>query len=203
MEGYGWPGTSYAKTNWELRSEYYVSSYYNAIRPLISSNPTVGIYGRTINISTPDAASIEKISLMRLSIFTHGFNRELRFIWLQIQSKGSNNVTLSAPVNAKIAPPGYHIIHVLNSAEIPSVAKVIKVPGTSSPPPDDTTALAATLTTTDQTFTLESPTSHTFTANDKVLVEWDDTSGTSTDQVHVKRHYCSDPATSFHGINTR
>lgn len=59
------------------------------------------------------------------------------------------------------------------------------------------------LTTTHQTFTLESPTSHTFTANDKVLVEWDDTSGTSTDQVHVKRHYCSDPATSFHGINTR
>ena len=41
---------------------------------------------------------------------------------------------------------------------------------------------AATLTTADQTFTLEAPTSHTFAANDKVLVEWDGT-GTSTDQV--------------------
>ena len=40
---------------------------------------------------------------------------------------------------------------------------------------------AATLTTTDQTFTLEAPTSHTFAANDKVLVEWNGT-GTSTDQ---------------------
>ena len=39
---------------------------------------------------------------------------------------------------------------------------------------------AATLTTTDQTFTLEAPTSHTFAANDKVLVEWDGTPGTST-----------------------
>src|SRR5688572_31882238 len=45
---------------------------------------------------------------------------------------------------------------------------------------------ASTLTTTDQTFTLEAPTSHTFAANDKVLVEWAGT-GTSTDQVLVKR----------------
>jgi hypothetical protein len=61
---------------------------------------------------------------------------------------------------------------------------------------------ATTLTTTDQTFTLEAPTSHTFAANDKVLVEWAGT-GTSTDQVLVKRHYYSDPAASFDGINTK
>lgn len=387
LDGRVWlAGTSYAKTNWELRSEYYVPSYYGATRPTISGDPSVGNYGGTINIPSPDAANIEKVSLMRLSTFTHGFNSELRFIWLQIQSKGSNNVTVSAPVNAKIAPPGYYMIHILNSAGVPSVAKVVKIPGTSSPPPGDTTAPtvgitspadggtvsgpstgvtvavtgtasdesggsgiqkvevkvgsnpfklatatgpggsgdwstwsasdvvtssgnttitaratdnagntkdatitvtvefsggggtyttiysqagtnsymvlssggvhrggeimtsastlignsvkrvsvilkkagnttgtitvlvrsgtgdsvaitfgtidAATLTTTDQTFTLESPTSHTFAANDKVLVEWDGT-GTSSDQVHVKRHYYSDAATSFDGINTR
>jgi hypothetical protein len=61
---------------------------------------------------------------------------------------------------------------------------------------------AATLTTTDQTFTLEAPTSHTFAANDKVLVEWAGT-GTSTDQVLVKRHFYSDSAASFDGVNTR
>jgi hypothetical protein len=61
---------------------------------------------------------------------------------------------------------------------------------------------AATLTTTDQTFTLESPTSHTFAANDKVLVEWEGT-GTSIDQVLVKRHNYPDAAASFDGINTR
>ncbi|MGH9924601.1 MAG: hypothetical protein ACRD5B_04415, partial [Nitrososphaeraceae archaeon] len=61
---------------------------------------------------------------------------------------------------------------------------------------------ASTLTTTDQTFTLEAPTSHTFAANDKVLVEWDGT-GTSTDQVLVKRHNYSDAAASFDGINTK
>src|SRR5215216_1344774 len=64
------------------------------------------------------------------------------------------------------------------------------------------TIAAANLTTTDQTFTLEAPTSHTFAANDKVLVEWDGT-GTSTDQVLVKRSNYTDPATSFDGINTK
>jgi hypothetical protein len=65
------------------------------------------------------------------------------------------------------------------------------------------TIQATTLTTTDQTFTLEASTSHTFAANDKVLVEWAGTAGTSTDQVLVKRHTYSDPAANFDGINTK
>ena len=133
LDGRVWlAGTSYSKSNWELRSEFYVPSYYNATRPTISSNPTVGNYGGTINIPTPNAAGIGKVSLIRLSTFTHGFNSDLRFIWLQIRSKGSSSVTVSAPVNAKIAPPGYYMIHVLNGAGVPSKAKVIKIPGTSS-----------------------------------------------------------------------
>jgi hypothetical protein len=275
LDGRVWlAGSSYSKSNWELRSEFFVPSYYNATRPTISSNPTVGNYGGTINIPTPNAAGIGKVSLLRLSTFTHGFNSDLRFIWLQIQSKGSSSVTVSAPVNAKIAPPGYYMIHVLNSAGVPSKAKVIKIPGTSSggggtyttiysqpgnnsyitlgtganhrggeimtsasvlignsikkltvilkkagSPTGTITVLvrkgtgdsvaitfgtiqATSLTTTDQTFTLEAPTFHTFAANDKVLVEWAGT-GTSTDQVLVKRSNYTDPAASFDGINTK
>jgi hypothetical protein len=271
-------GNSISKSNWELRSEYYVPAYYNATRPTISSDPAVGNYGETINISTPNAADIEKVSLIRLSSFTHGFDSELRFIWLQIQSKGSNSVTVSAPLNARIAPPGYYMIHVLNSAGVPSRARIIKLPGTASPPPPpgefttiysqpgtnsyivlnsggfhragevtraastlignsvkrvsvilkragnptgtifvrfrrgtgDTVATtfgqidAATLTTTDQTFTLESPTSQTFATNDRILVEYDAPTGQpSTDQVHVKRHAYATSDASFDGINTR
>ena len=62
---------------------------------------------------------------------------------------------------------------------------------------------ATTLTTTDQTFTLEAPTSQTFAANDKVLVEWAGTSGTSRYHVFVKRQNYTDPAASFDGINTK
>jgi hypothetical protein len=132
LDGRVWlAGTSYSKSNWELRSEFFVPSYYNATRPTISSSPTVGNYGGTINIPTPNAADVQKVSLIRLSTFTHGFNSELRFIWLQIKSRGSSSVAVSAPVNAKIAPPGYYMIHVLNSSGVPSKARVIKIPGAS------------------------------------------------------------------------
>src|SRR5215212_404310 len=75
LDGRVWlAGTSYSKTNWELRSEFFVPAYYNATRPTISSNPTVGNYGGTINIPTPDAAGIEKVSLIKLGTYTHAFN---------------------------------------------------------------------------------------------------------------------------------
>jgi hypothetical protein len=73
---------------------------------------------------------------------------------------------------------------------------------------DDTVAItfgtvdAGALTTSDQTFSLTAPSEHTFAADDKVLVEWAGT-GTSTDQVLVKRRFSSDPATGFDDSNTR
>ena len=82
--------------------------------------------------SDSNPAGIGKVSLIRLPTFTHGFNSNIRFIWLQIQSRVSSSVTVSAPVNPKIAPPGRYLIHVLNSTGVPSKAKVIEFPGTSS-----------------------------------------------------------------------
>ena len=158
LDGRIWlAGTSYSKTNWELRSEFFVPAYYNATRPTISSDPAVGNYGGTINISTPNAADIQKVSLIRLGTITHAHNTDLRFIWLQIQSKGANNVTVSAPVNAKIAPPGYYMIHVLDSSGVPSKAKVIKIPGTASPPPSDTTPPTVGMTSPADGATISGP----------------------------------------------
>jgi hypothetical protein len=158
LDGRVWlAGNSYAKNQWELGSEFYVPSYYNATRPTISAAPSVGNYGETINIPTPNAADIQKVSMIRLSSFTHGFNSELRFIWLQIQSKGSNSVTVSAPLNAKIAPPGWYMIHVLNSAGVPSKARVIKIPGTAGGGGGDTTAPTVGVTSPANGATISGP----------------------------------------------
>jgi hypothetical protein len=46
-------------------------------------------------------------------------------------------VTVSAPINASIAPPGYYLIHVLIN-DIPSIGRIIKIPGTGAPPADTT-----------------------------------------------------------------
>jgi hypothetical protein len=56
----------------------------------------------------------------------------MRLIWLPITSRGADSVTVSAPINANLAPPGYYMIHVLDSSLVPSTAKIIKITGTGS-----------------------------------------------------------------------
>ena len=46
---------------------------------------------------------------------THHYDANQRLVWLQITGTSSGSITVSAPINANIAPPGYYMIHVLNS----------------------------------------------------------------------------------------
>jgi len=116
----------------DYQTEIFSPSYCFETRPTISGTPTVGTYGGTIIIPTPDAAKIDFVSLVSLQSVTHHYDANLRLIWLQINSRSADSVTVSAPLNANLAPPGYYMIHVLDSAGVPSIAKIIKIPGTST-----------------------------------------------------------------------
>lgn len=120
-------GGTPTRTTWELRTEFFKPGYYSASnRPKISSRPTVGSYGGTITIPTLNAADINAVSLVRLSNTTHHYDTDQRMIWLQIKSKTSTSVTASAPINSKIAPPGYYLLHILMSG-IPSKAWTVLI----------------------------------------------------------------------------
>jgi hypothetical protein len=126
----------------EIRVEIFNPWYISETRPTISGNPTGGAYGGTITIPTPDAANITKVSLVKVSATTHHYNTDQRLIWLQIENKTSSSVTVKAPINNKLAPPGYYLIHVLNSAGVPSVGTFIKIPGSADiPPPPSYTSI--------------------------------------------------------------
>ena len=117
----------------ENRTEIFSPDYiFAGPRPTIVASPVVGDYGNQIVISTPDAASITAVSLVRLMATTHHYDANQRFIWLQIENSTTNSITVSAPINANIAPPGYYMIHILNGNGIPSLAKIIKIPGSGS-----------------------------------------------------------------------
>ncbi|MDQ4101569.1 MAG: DUF1929 domain-containing protein [Thermoproteota archaeon] len=136
-------GTTPTQHDKEIRVEIFNPWYTFETRPTISSDPTGGAYGGTITIPTPDAANVAKVSLIRVSATTHHYNTDQRLIWLQIQNKTDSSVTVKAPINNKLAPPGYYLIHVLNSAGVPSVGKFIKLPGSAdnSPPPTTYTSI--------------------------------------------------------------
>jgi Domain of unknown function (DUF1929)/Bacterial Ig domain/TAT (twin-arginine translocation) pathway signal sequence len=145
-------GTRNSST-FENRTEFFSPSYMSAARPTISGTPTVGGYGGTISIPTPSPTSVSSVSLLRLMNTTHHYDANQRLVWLQILSRGTASITVSAPINASIAPPGYYMIHVLNSSLIPSSAKIIKIPGTVTSPAPDTTIpnIAITAPTTGST----------------------------------------------------
>ena len=130
-------GSTPSKSVWELRTELFSPGYYFETRPTISGIPSVGDYGGTIVIPTHDAPNIDSVSLVRLGTSTHHYDTDVRILWLQILSSNSSSITVSAPLNSNLAPPGYYMVHVLNSSKVPSVAKIIQIPGSFVP---DTTA---------------------------------------------------------------
>jgi hypothetical protein len=128
-------GTSYgtsAKNGFsafDLRTEIYRPPYYFRIRPEISGSPTVAEYGGNITIQTENAEDIEKVSLVKISTTTHHYNTDQRLIWLQIQPEDttSSSITVKAPINSRLAPPGFYMVHIINSQGVPSKGAMIKV----------------------------------------------------------------------------
>ncbi|HKR73058.1 MAG TPA: galactose oxidase-like domain-containing protein, partial [Candidatus Nitrosocosmicus sp.] len=141
-------GSTPAEGIWELRIEVFRPSYFFSAtaRPTISGTPTVGGYGATITIPTPDAANIARVSLVKTGCQTHHYDTEMRLIWLPITNRTTNSVTVSSPINANIAPPGYYMIHVLDGSLVPSTARIIQIPGTGGDvtPPAKVTGLTVT-----------------------------------------------------------
>jgi hypothetical protein len=150
LDGSVWTASSTPSpcTN-EYRTEIFKPSYFSATRPTISGAPTVGDYGQSITIPTPNPSSISRVSLVGLGATTHHFDTHVRLIWLQITGTSSNTVTVSAPLNGNLAPPGYYMIHVLDSSLVPSTARIIKIPGTGGggTPPAQVTGLTVTTPT--------------------------------------------------------
>jgi hypothetical protein len=121
-------GSGRAGTAPELNAEIYSPPYlFHGPRPSISSAPAAVGYGSTFTVSTPDAASISSVALIKLSATTHGFNNGQNFENLAFQQvSGALNVT--APANANLAPPGYYALYILNGSGVPSVATIIQLP---------------------------------------------------------------------------
>jgi hypothetical protein len=56
----------------------------------------------------------------------------MRHLTLGKVSSTSTTVTVEAPLNANLAPPGYYYIHIINGSGVPSTAKIIKIPGSGT-----------------------------------------------------------------------
>ncbi len=98
-----------------------------ATRPTIASAPGTVAYGSAFAISTPDASNVTSIALVRAGAATHAFDMDQRMIGLSLTDQGNNTLLVNAPGNGNLAPPGYYMLFVVNSAGVPSVANWVQV----------------------------------------------------------------------------
>jgi len=144
-------GGNPARGTYETHNEIYTPAYlFNAdgsaaTRPTIGgiSSGTVG-YGTVFQVQTPDATNISSVVFMRPGAPTHAFDMEQRMVGANF-SAGSGVLNVTAPPNSQIAPPGYYMLFLLNSAGVPSVAQFVQLtPAPADIPPTGTITSPAT-----------------------------------------------------------
>ena len=80
------------------------------------------------------AMALASVALVRAGSSTHAFNFEQRLVNLNFTA-ASGQLTLTSPPNSNIAPPGYYMLFLVNSAGVPSVAPILRLAPPVTPPP--------------------------------------------------------------------
>ncbi|HEV3275535.1 MAG TPA: galactose oxidase-like domain-containing protein, partial [Terriglobia bacterium] len=115
-------------TTLEVFSPPYLSA---GSRPTITSAPTSLSYGQQFTITTPNAASISLVALIKAESTTHATRFDARYVTLACTA-GSGQLTCTAPASGNVAPPGYYMLDVLMNG-VPAVMPFVQVGSTGAP----------------------------------------------------------------------
>ena len=121
----------------ELNAEIYYPPYLYlqdgsgspAPRPTIVSAPAAStplFLNQTFLLTVGANDHIGWINLIRVGADTHDFNSEQRLIPLPFTQSGTQ-ITATLLASPELAPPGYYMLFVFNTAGVPAIAKIIYV----------------------------------------------------------------------------
>jgi hypothetical protein len=125
--GGGAPGP---QTN--LNAEIYYPPYLfdrdgrPAARPAIDSAPTAVEPASQFTLTSPQAASIERITLVATGSVTHSNDMNQRFLELTFHRDG-NRLVASLPTNVYETPPGFYMVFAIDATGTPSMARVVRM----------------------------------------------------------------------------
>jgi len=111
------------QTNAEFFSPPYL---FKGPRPVITQAPSQIQYNANFTLTTPDYASISKAVLIRMGGVTHFFDQNARYVPLAFQQT-TGSLTVTAPVDGNLAPPGYYMLLLINNSGVPSVASIVQI----------------------------------------------------------------------------
>lgn len=108
-------------------AEIYSPPYlFQGPRPTVNATtPAVG-YGEAIEVVTPDASSIAKVTLIRLGSVTHAFDQNQRLVTAPF-SQTATGLSVMPPANPNLVPPGHYLLFLLNDDWVPSVGRIVQI----------------------------------------------------------------------------
>ena len=119
--GSGDGGGVTSQLSYEVFSPPYL---FKGARPSYNLATATMHYGQPFSVSTGDAASIRKVTLIRLPSTTHAFDMSQRLNTLRFEVAGGG-LTVTPPTAGPIAPPGPYMLFLVNEAGVPSVAQIV------------------------------------------------------------------------------
>ena len=105
-----------------------------ASRPTITLAPTSVSYGQAFTVETAEPSTIGRVTWVRLPATTHAFDQNQWINELAFTAT-SGGLSVTAPANAYLAPPGHYMLFILNSSGVPSVARIVQLQGSAPLPP--------------------------------------------------------------------
>jgi hypothetical protein len=112
-----------------------------APRPTIQSAPLQTAWGASFSVQMQSDSAVSKVALVKTGSVTHSFDFDQRYLEPAFTRSG-DTLTVQAPANATLAPPGNYLLFVFDSAGVPSVAKIIRLAAASDPFPNSVTVRA-------------------------------------------------------------
>ncbi|HWB72680.1 MAG TPA: galactose oxidase-like domain-containing protein, partial [Egibacteraceae bacterium] len=112
----------------QLRVELFSPPYlFRGGRPTIGGAPAEVGYGATFAITTSDPEQVAAVALLRAGSCTHSFNSDQRHVALAIVARSPATLTVQAPPNGNVAPPGHYLLFVLNGDGVPSEGRFVRL----------------------------------------------------------------------------
>jgi hypothetical protein len=152
----------------ELNMQIYSPGYlFKGPRPTITSLPGQVGYAAAMDLTTPQAADITKVSMVSLGSVTHTADWNQRFLDLPFTQSG-NTLSVSTPASANLAPPNSYMIFAVDKFGVPSTARIVRLGGGA--PTGDTEPPRVTIADPGQDSTVSGSVNLTATATDDTSV---------------------------------
>jgi YVTN family beta-propeller protein len=131
ISGGGAPGPQ-VNTNAEIYYPPYLfdSTGAFAVRPSITSWPSSATVGDTLPLEV--TGDVARIALVKTGSTTHSVNMDQRFVEVPFTASGAS-VWAQLPARATDTPPGFYMMFAVDSAGVPSTAKMLRINVDSTP----------------------------------------------------------------------